>query len=89
MWQKLLAENISTKMTNAIKAMYLVVKSAVTRNREQSSFINSHLWVKQGDPSSSLLFMIFVNDIITNINSDVAGIFTLNEIKLFFVIVCR
>ena len=35
---------------------------------------------------SPLLFMLFVNDIIENINSDLEDIFTLNEIKLFLIL---
>ena len=42
--------------------------------------------MKQGDPSSSLLFMMFVNDIITRINTDLDGIFSTEELKLFLVL---
>ena len=83
LWQKLLAEGISLKITKAIKAMYTVVKSAVKYKGNNSNSINSRLGVKQGDPSSSLLFMMFVNDILTDINSDLEGIFTVGEVKLF------
>ena len=40
----------------------------------------------QGDPSSSLLFMTFINDIIDNINTDLEGIFTVEEIQLFMLL---
>ena len=83
LWQKLIAENVSSKVTKAIKAMYSTVKSAIKYNRETSNYITSNLGVKQGDPSSSLLFMMFVNDILANINSNLDGIFTVNEIKIF------
>ena len=56
-------------MTNAIKAMYSIVRSVVKHKQETSDIIDIKLGVKQGDPSSSLLFMLFVNDIIDNINS--------------------
>ena len=69
LWQKMLSENISSKMTNAIKNMYSVVRSVIKHNRRLSSCIQSHLGVKRGDTSSSLLFMMFVNDIVTNINT--------------------
>ena len=83
LWQKLLSQNVSTKMTKAIKAMYSSVKSAVKHKGEISATIDSKLGVKQGDPSSSLLFMMFVNDIISNINTNLEGIVTIDELKLF------
>ena len=70
-------------MTRAIKAMYLVLKSAIRYNRHISNSLNSQLGVKQGDPSSSLLFMMFVNDILANINSNLEGIFTVDELRFF------
>ena len=70
-------------MTRAIKAMYSVVCTVVKHNHETSESISIQLGVKQGDPSSSLLFMLFVYDILSNINSDLDGIFTINELKLF------
>ena len=60
LWQKLLAEGINLKITKALKAMYKVVKSGVKYNGNISSKTNSQLGVKQRDPSSSLLFMMFV-----------------------------
>lgn len=86
LWQKLLSEKVSTKMTKAIKAMYSVVRSSIKHNQKTSDFINSNIGVKQGDPSSSLLFMMFVNDIIENINTNIDGIFTIDEIKLFLLL---
>ena len=85
LWQKLILENVSSKMTRAIKAMYSVVRAVVKHNHETSESIDIQLGVKQGDPSSSLLFMLFVNDILSNINSDLDGIFTINELKLFLI----
>ena len=48
--------------------------------------IHSYLGVKQGDPSSSLLFMMFVNDIISNINTNLEGIFSVDEVQLFLML---
>ena len=42
----------------------------------------SHIGLKQGDPSSPILFMLFVNDMLQQINSNLDGIFTLDEIFL-------
>ena len=85
LWQKLISENVSSKMTQAIKAMYSVVRAVVKHNHKTSESIDIQLDVKQGDPSSSLLVMLFVNDILNNINSDLDGIFTINELKLFLI----
>ena len=82
-WQTLLAEGISLKKHKALKAIYRVVKSSVKYNENISNNINSQLGVKQGDLSSSLLFMMFVNDILANINPEFEGIFTIDGVKLF------
>ena len=85
MWQKLTAENVSCKVVNAIRSMYLTVKSCVRYKLSYSEFFSSSIGLKQEDPSLPLLFMLFVYDIVDNINSDLENIFTLNEIKLFLV----
>ena len=86
LWQKLLTENVSSRMINALKAMYSTVRSIIKHNRQTSSAITSNLGVKQGDPSSSLLFMMFVNDIITCVNTDLDGIFSTDDMKLFLIL---
>ena len=86
LWQKLLAQHVSSKMVRALQAMYRVVKSCVRYKSENSSFFTSNIGVKQGDPSSGLMFLFFINDILTNINSNIDGIFTLNEMKIFLLL---
>jgi hypothetical protein len=66
--------------------MYTTVKSCVRYNSTYSDFFNSHIGLKQGDPSSPLIFMSFVNDLIDNINTDLEGIFTIYELKLFLIL---
>ena len=85
LWQKLITENVNSKMTSAIKAMYSVVRAVVRHKDKTSDIIDIQLGVKQGDSLSSLLFMLFINDILDNINSNLDGIFTINEIKLFLI----
>ena len=51
--------------------MYSVVRSVMKHNSKLSNSIHSHLGVQQGDPSSSLLFMMFVNDIVTSLKTDI------------------
>jgi hypothetical protein len=86
LWQKLLKENISTKIIKSLQAMYSVVRSAVRHNGEISEPVYIHQGVKQGDASSSFLFMMYVNDIIENIDSDLNGVFTVNELKFFLIL---
>ena len=42
--------------------------------------------VKQSDPSSPMLFMMFINDINLCINDDLEGVFTVEDIKLFLLL---
>ena len=86
LWHKLLLENVSLKVVNAIKSMYSVVKSCIKYRSSFSDFVDSHAGVKQGDPGSPLMFMMFINDLEKNINSDIDNIFTLNELKLFILL---
>lgn len=51
-----------------------------------SEFMESQVGLQQGDPCSPILFMLFVNDIVDNINSDLEGIFTIDELKLFLLL---
>ena len=68
LWQKLISENISSKFVTALRAMYSVVRSCVRFKSAKSRFFTSYNGLKQGDPSSPLLFMLFINDIIQNIH---------------------
>lgn len=86
LWQKLLSENISSKFVRAIKSMYSRVKSCIKFNSSFSDFFDTHIGLKQGDPSSPLLFMLFVNDLNNSINTDLNDIFTIDELKLFLIL---
>ena len=72
LWQKLLKENVSSKFVTALRSMYSVVESC-----------NG---LKQGDLSSPLLFMLFINDIMQNINSNLEHIFIIDIMRLFLLL---
>ena len=66
--------------------MYTTLKSCVRINNELSPFINSNIGVKQGDPSSSLMFLFFVNDILLNMKSDTDDLFTTDDVQVFLLL---
>ena len=85
-FQKLSRENVSSKFVLAIKNMYNTVKAAVRFNSDMSSFFNSNIGVKQGDPSSTILFLYFINDIIDSFDQNIDGLFKLNGENLFILL---
>ena len=66
--------------------MYTTVNFCVKYSNTFSQCFDSYVGLKQGDPSSPLLFMLFVNDMLQHINSNLDGIFTLDDFKLFLIL---
>lgn len=85
-FHKLIQEKVSSKFVNAIQSMYSSVKAAVNYNKQLSPSFDSNIGAKQGDPSSSLLFLFFVNDLINNINRNIEGLFSLNDLQLYMLL---
>ena len=65
LWIKLVKSGVSCKMLNMIKAIYANVKSCVRNGKSMSTsnLFDVSLGVKQGEPLSPLLFILFLNDI--------------------------
>ena len=66
--------------------MYSLAKSCVRYRSSTSRFFNSYNGLKRGDPSSPLLFMLFINDIVQNVNVGLDNIFTIDEMRLFLLL---
>lgn len=86
LWHKWNFEHVSSKLVRAIKSMYNVVKSCIRFKSSHSIFFTSHMGLKQGDPCSPLLFMLFINDIIENINADFENVFRIEELRIFMLL---
>ena len=62
--------------------MYSSVKSSVKHKSKLSGCIFSNVDVKQGDPSSSLLCLFFLNDILDNIDTNIPGLLDIDDLKI-------
>ena len=85
-WHKLIFEKVSSKFVKAVRSMYNVVRACIKHKSTLSGFFNTFMGLKQGDPSSPLLFMLFINDINNSINANLENVFTLEEIQLFMIL---
>ena len=87
LWQKLIQNNVSSKMVKCLQSMYENVKACVKFKHKLSSFFTSEIGVKQGDPLSALLFVFFINDIVQKVASnDDQNSFSLHDVNLFMLL---
>ena len=63
LWFKLVDSGVSCKMVKMIKSLYSKVLAAIKLQTDISSFFEISLGVKQGEPLSPLMFIMFVNDV--------------------------
>ena len=82
LWQKLLSQNVNSKMVNMLKAIYSDVKACVKSTEGLSDMITCPIGVKQGCIISPILFNLFLNDLQESISLGSHGI-NLDTIKLF------
>jgi hypothetical protein len=86
LWYKLVQEGVSSKLLSAVKAIYNSVRSCVKHNDCMSDFFQSHCGVKQGEPLSPFLFVLFINDMVSNINHDLIDIVDVHALQLFLLL---
>ena len=82
-WYKLLQMGASSKLVKMLQSMYENVKSCVKVNGTLTDSFDSYLGVKQGEPLSPLLFILFINDLSTSLYDDSADLITINELQSF------
>ena len=71
---KLLNLGIDRKMYLALKYMLINTRSCVKINDKYTEFFQVLNGVRQGDPISSSLFSVYINDLVSDINTLKMGI---------------
>ena len=85
-WQKLLNYNASTKIVKMLQAIYEKVQPCVRTEGNLSDSFESYSGVKQGEPLSPFLFILFINDMYENLVVNDGDAFTLNDLKIFILL---
>ena len=77
---------ISNKFINMIRKMYESVKICVRSMHTLSDFFDSHVGVKQGEPLSPLLFIIFIYDMASDIANTNISAHTITQIQIYMLL---
>ena len=68
LWFKLMDTGVSSKMFKILRSLCNKVFAAVKSNANVSDYFEVSLGVKQGEPLSLLLFILFINDVHTDLS---------------------
>lgn len=88
LWIKLVALGISSKFVDMVKSIYRSVSSCVklTHNKSISEFFDIAIGLKQGEPLSPLMFILFVNDISSTIDFNNLTEFDINQLSIYLLL---
>ena len=85
-WHKLISNGVSSKMVHMLKAIYESVNSCVRVNGKLSDHFDTYMGVKQGEPLSPLLFIVFINDMSATLENDGIDSISIDELQIFLVL---
>ena len=90
LWQKLVRDGCSSTMIKALQAMYQSVKACVRYKKCLLHFLTliGGGGGVGGGPTSPVLFILFVNDLLMSTSVDEIAIVTVNQINLFMLLYC-
>ena len=84
----MIRDGCSSTMVKALLAIYQSVKSCVRYKKLCSEFFNINSGVKQGDPLSTVLFVLFIDDLLESTFVEETAVVTFSDIKLFMLLFC-
>jgi hypothetical protein len=86
LWSKLFEIGVSSKMLKILTAIYKNVSACIKSFSGLSEFFEVSLGLKQGEPLSPILFLLFVNDVACNMNFNALTEYDLDQLCIFMLL---